>query len=56
MELLEAIEESKPQIKLNLFEAATHQRRLAIQFQRSFENLDEETANAIFDLLKKEDD
>ena len=55
MELLNAIEESKPQIKLNLFEAATHQRRLAIQFQRSFENLDEETANAIFDLLKKED-
>ena len=53
--LLNAIEESKPQIKLNLFEAATHQRRLAIQFQRSFENLDEETANAIFDLLKKED-
>ena len=55
IELLEAIEESKTQIKLNLFEAATHQRRLALQFQRSFENLDEETANAIFNLLKKED-
>lgn len=55
-ELVEAVEESKPQIKINLFEAASHQKRLAIQFQRSFEKLDEETANAIFDLLKKEND
>lgn len=55
-ELYDAIEASKTQIKLSLFEAATHQRRVAIQFQRSFENLDEETANAIIDLLNKEDD
>ena len=32
------------------------QRRLAVQFQRSFEKLDDETANAIFELLNKGDD
>ena len=53
MELLNAIEESKPQIKLNLFEATTHQRRLAIQFQRSFENLDEEDYAFVYECLNE---
>lgn len=53
-ELREAVEESKTQMKVNLFSASDSQRRLAIQFQRSFENLDDDTAEAIMELLKKE--
>lgn len=54
-ELREAIESSKTQMKLNLITASNTQRRLAVQFQRSFENLDEDTAEAIMKLLNKED-
>lgn len=54
-ELYQAIEESKTQVKINLSTANNQQRKLAVQFQRSFEKLDEKTANAIMDLLKKED-
>ena len=45
----------KTQMKLNLITASNTQRRLAVQFQRSFENLDEDTAEAIMKLLNKED-
>ncbi len=55
-ELLDAIEHSKTQMKINLTSANNTQRRLAVQFQRSFENLDEDTAAAIIKLLNKEDD
>lgn len=55
-ELYDAIEDSKTQVKLNLISASMPQRRLAVQFQRSFEKLDDETANAIFELLNKGDD
>ncbi len=54
-ELREAVEESKTQMKVNLFSASALQRKAAIQFQRSFENLDNDTAEAILKLLKKED-
>ena len=54
-ELTNVIEASKTQIKLNLASVSEPQRRLAVQFQRSFEKLDEETAKAIFELLSKED-
>jgi len=54
-ELMAAIEESKTQMKINLFSASNSQRRLAIQFQRSFESLDDDTAEAILKLLNKED-
>ena len=54
-ELRDAIESSKTQMKINLISASNTQRRLAVQFQRSFENLDEETAEAIMKLLNKED-
>ena len=54
-ELLDAIESSKTQMKLNLVHASNTQRRLAAQFQRSFERLDEDTAEAILKLLNKED-
>jgi len=53
-ELMAAVEESKTQMKINLFSASNSQRRLAIQFQRSFENLDDDTAEAILNLLNKE--
>lgn len=55
-ELYEAIEESKTQVKLNLSSASVPQRKLAVQFQRSFEKLDDKTANAILDLLKESKD
>ena len=55
-ELLEAVEHSKTQMKINLTSAKNTQRRLAVQFQRSFEKLDEDTAAAIIKLLNKEDD
>lgn len=54
-ELRDAIESSKTQMKINLISATNTQRRLAVQFQRSFENLDEDTAEAIMKLLNKED-
>lgn len=55
-ELREAVESSKTQVKINLVSATNTQRNLAVQFQRSFENLDEETASAIIELLNKEND
>lgn len=55
-ELIDAIEHSKTQMKINLTSANNAQRRLAVQFQRSFANLDEDTAAAIMKLLNKEDD
>ena len=54
-ELRDAIESSRTQMKINLISASNTQRRLAVQFQRSFENLDEDTAEAIMKLLNKED-
>lgn len=54
-ELSEAVEQSKTQIKINLVSTTNTQRRLAVQFQRSFEKLDEDTAAAIIKLLDKED-
>ena len=54
-ELSQAIAESKTQAKIDLTSATQSQRRVALQFQRSFEDLDDETANAIFNLLNKEE-
>lgn len=56
-ELTEAIEESKTQYKLNASGAGYNQRRAAMQFARSFDSMDDETALKIMELLsKKEDD
>ena len=55
VELQDAISTSRTQVKLNLTAASNTQRQLAVQFQRSFENLDEDTAEAIMKLLNKED-
>ena len=54
-ELLESIEHSKTQVKLNLIGSNFTKRKLAVTFQRSFDKLDEDTASAIMKLLNKED-
>ena len=55
--LKEAMELSKTQMKINLSGAENYQREMAIQFQRSFNYIDEETARRIIDILNnKEDD
>ncbi|MBQ5988365.1 MAG: helix-turn-helix transcriptional regulator [Oscillospiraceae bacterium] len=51
-ELSEAIEHSKTQMKLDLKSAAEFKRTAALQFARSFENMDEETAKKIMELLE----
>lgn len=50
-ELREAIEHSKTQVKLNLSDSAPYQRETALQFARSFEKIDENTARKILELL-----
>ena len=51
-ELLEAIEQSKTQIKLDLKSSVFFQRTAALQFARSFDNMDEDTAKRIIELLE----
>jgi len=55
-ELITAIDNSKTQMKINLSNANNLQRKVAFQFQRSFESLDEKTAEAIMEILNKEDE
>ncbi len=50
--LQEAIEQSCLQIKINLNKSNDYRRRMALQFQRSFDNIDEEAAEKIMDILK----
>ena len=51
--LMEAIEESRTQIKLDLKKASEAKRSIAVQFARSFDDIDEETALKIKILLNK---
>ena len=51
-QLRNAIEESKTQVKINLSEARIQQRRAAMQFARSFDEMDADTATKILELLK----
>lgn len=55
-ELEEAVEESKTQYKINTLSAGSHQRRAAMQFARSFDSMDDETAIKILELLSKKED
>lgn len=50
-ELLESIEESKTQMKVSMIDKGKYQRTAALQFARSFDDMDEETAKRIIDLL-----
>lgn len=52
LELLKSIEESKTQMKISLSKSGIMQRRAAIQFARSFDDMDEETAKKIMKLLE----
>lgn len=54
LNLQNAIEESKTQIKINLMNSSPSKRQMAIQFQRSFSDLDEETINKISELLTED--
>lgn len=50
--LLDSIEQSKTHMKLDLKTASILQRSAAIQFARSFEGMDDETAKKIMQLLE----
>ncbi len=52
-ELREAIDRSAKTVKLNIEYVTPTQKDLAVQFQRSFDELDEETANEILEILKR---
>jgi len=53
LELHNAIEDSKTQMKIDLTNSNMFQRKMALEFQRSFEDIDEETAKSIIELLNK---
>lgn len=55
VELRQAIEDSRTQAKIDLVAATPCQRQVALQFQRSFEKLDDETANEILKILHRGD-
>ena len=50
--LLRSIEESKLQYKIVLRDASVNRRKAAVQFARSFDEMDDETALKILELLK----
>ena len=49
--LIRAVEDSKTISKINLVSAPSFKRQVALQFQRSFDEIDEETARKILELL-----
>lgn len=54
-ELEEAVEESKTQFKIVAGNAGNYQRKAALQFARSFDEMDDETAIKILELLSKKE-
>lgn len=52
LKLEEAIEESKTMYKIIMNDSGVNQRKVALQFARSFDGMDDETAIKILDLLK----
>ncbi len=54
-DLREAVEESKTQYKIVAGKAGNNQRKAALQFARSFDEMDDETAIKILDLLSKKE-
>lgn len=51
--LKQAAEESKTSIKLDLSHSGVSQRSAAIQFQRSFDDMDDETAKEILKIIER---
>ena len=56
MELEQAIDESRLQTKIDMRDSSIMQRRAALQFARSFDDIDDETAEKIIALLKKKEE
>lgn len=56
IELKRAIEESKTQYKISTGNASPSQRRVALEFARSFDEMDDDTARKILELLNKKED
>ncbi len=54
-ELQETIEESKVQYKISAVNAGNTQRMAAMEFARSFDNMDDETAEKILSLLNRKE-
>ena len=55
-QLKEAVEESKTQFKIPTVGAGNNQRRAALQFARSFDEMDDDTALKILELLSKKEE
>lgn len=55
-ELQVAIEESRTQYKIVLGDASADRRRVAMQFARSFDEMDDETAQKILALLREKEE
>ena len=55
-ELQKAVDESRIQYKLAIKDSGINQRRAAMQFARSFDELDDDTAIKILKLLKDKED
>jgi transcriptional regulator with XRE-family HTH domain len=53
--LKKAIDESKLQTKIDMKDSSIMQRRVALQFARSFDDIDDETAEKIITLLKQKE-
>ncbi len=53
--LREAVEESKTQFKIVAGKAGNNQRKAALQFARSFDEMDDETAIKILELLSQKE-
>lgn len=51
-ELLQSIADSKTQMKLNLIKTSEQKRGTALLFARSFDEMDDETANKIMQILE----
>ena len=55
LELIQAADESKPQYKISAIGAGVTQRKAALQFARSFDQMDDETARKILELLQSQE-
>ena len=55
-ELVDAVEESKTQYKVVTANANALQRKTALKFARSFDDIDDETAEKILELLSRKTD
>ena len=52
-ELLQSVADSKTIIKINISESSAARRAVALQFQRSFENMDDKIANEILEIIER---